>query len=188
MPSEQRKLVEYGGRMRPGADAISPGPADQHLGRVADMIDATAYPLREPCKDCGAELGTITPINGQNVVRCGSCGTFLYNAPRVETGEARRSVSTVHNGIKPKQRTRILLRASGLCEICGASTNLHVGHVLSIDNGLKEGLTEADLNSDDNLIASCAECNLGLGNEPLPLRLFIGIIRRRIQRFADGGQ
>jgi hypothetical protein len=152
---------------------------------VVDVIDATAYPLREPCKYCGTEIGTLTPTNGQNVIRCLN-GHWVYNAPRVETGEAQRSVTTIHAGIKPKQRARILLRASGLCEICGAATFLHVGHALSVDDGLKAGFTEADLNNDENLLATCEECNLGLGNEPLPIRLFIGIIRRRIQRLADG--
>lgn len=155
------------------------------------MIDANAhelYPLREPCKYCGATYGTITPTNGQDVVRCADCGKGLYNAPRTETGKAQRSATTVHNGIKPKQRMRIFQRASGLCEICGGGGNLHLGHALSVKDGLEAGFTEADLNSDENLFACCEECNLGLGSEPLPLRLFIGIIRRRIQRLADGSQ
>jgi ribosomal protein S27E len=160
--------------------------ADQTLGEVVDMIDATAYPLREPCKYCGAETGTLTFVGGQNVVRCGACGKGLYNAPRVETGEAQRSVTTVHNGIKPKQRMRIFQRASGRCEICGGGGNLHLGHALSVKDGLDAGFTEVDLNSDENLFACCEECNLGLGSEPLPIRLHIGLLRRRIQRLADG--
>lgn len=144
----------------------------------------TIYQLREPCKRCGQTTGAITVANGQNVVRCLD-GHYCYCAPRTETGQAQRSVTTIHNGIKPKQRARILLRASGRCEICGNAGNLHVGHVLSVDSGLAEGFTDHELNDDENLFACCEECNLGIGSEPLPLRLLVGLLRRRTQRLRQ---
>lgn len=112
---------------------------------------------------------------------CLQCGSFQYNAPRTETGKAVRSVSRVHNGIKPKQRARILERAHCRCEICHRPGELHVGRILSVKEGLSlgAGLTEQQLNSDENLIAHCPECNLGQGDRPLPLWLVVGLVLSR---------
>jgi hypothetical protein len=103
----------------------------------------------------------------------------------VETGQAQRSVTTVHNGVRPKQRARILLRANGLCELCGARSTLHVGHLISVADGLGEGLSEFTLNHDENLAALCEECNLGLGRISVTARLLVGLILRRVD-FAEG--
>lgn len=124
--------------------------------------------------------GRIKTCNGQDVVRCARCDRYCYNAPKVETGRETRSVSTVHAGIKPKQRARLILRASGRCELCGSRDSLHVGHVLSVADGLEAGLTERELNDDENLVAACAECNLGMGRETMPVRLMVAILRARI--------
>ena len=110
---------------------------------------------------------------------CIGCGRFLYNAPKTETGEAQRSVTTVHNGIKPKQRARIILRALGRCELCGSTKNLHIGHLLSVTDGLALGLTEAQLNDDANLSAMCEECNLGIGKDSVTARLYAALLNRR---------
>jgi 5-methylcytosine-specific restriction endonuclease McrA len=111
------------------------------------------------------------------VVRC-ECGRACYNAPKVETGEAARTVTTVHNGIRPKQRARILARDNRTCVMCHAADRpLHVGHLLSVDAGLSVGLTEAELNDDSNLASMCDECNLGLGAEPIPLRIYAAIVK-----------
>ena len=141
--------------------------------------------MRKPCSQCGHEFGRIEERGAQDCVFCSGCGKFQYNAPRVETGKAVRSVRTVHN-ISPSQRARILVvRANGRCEICGASDKeLHVGHLLSVDAGLKMGLTEAELNDDENLASMCAQCNLGIGRNPVPLRLVLGIQMARMRRQA----
>lgn len=136
--------------------------------------------MRNPCKHCGGIEGVIVEKNGQDTVRCAACNAFAYNAPRTETGRAQRSVSTVHAGIKPGKRSRVLERAGAKCEICGARGNLHVGHILSVADGLKQGLSEAQLNSEDNLLASCEECNLGQGDRSLPPWLAIALVRCRI--------
>lgn len=141
---------------------------------------AELYPLRTMCS-CGGVNGRIETRGSQDCVFCLDCGRFQYNAPRVETGRAVRSVSTVHSAIKPKQWARILERAHFCCESCHQERALHVGHILSVADGLELGinLTEQQLNSDDNLIAHCEECNLGQGRRPLPLWLAVGLVLAR---------
>lgn len=149
------------------------------------LLDEPSKPLhelRKPCSGCDSTSGYIESKGTQDVVRCSSCERFQYNAPRTETGKRKRSVSTVHAAIKPKIRARILLRANGHCELCGASGELHVGHLLSVKRGLAEGMTEAELNSDENLCAMCPECNLGLGKEPVPIRFAVAILMARLRR------
>ena len=141
-------------------------------------MNVNTYALREACRKCGGNRGRIETRGGQDCVFCNSCDSFQYNAPKVETGRAVRTCSTVHNGIKPKQRARILLRDGSACVICHATDKpLHVGHLLSVEAGLSVGLTERELNDDSNLAAMCDECNLGLGKEPIPLRIYAAIVK-----------
>ena len=145
---------------------------------------AVTYTMRKPCVACGSEDGRIEQRNGQDCVYCLTCGRFQYNAPKTETGRAPRTVETVHNGVKPKQRARILLRANGRCDLCGkggSEANIHVGHIISVESGLAGGLTEAHLNDDENLCALCDECNLGVGAEPMPLRFAIRVLLDRLK-------
>jgi 5-methylcytosine-specific restriction endonuclease McrA len=136
--------------------------------------------MREPCLGCTNTHGVVTEVNGQDTVRCEHCNRFQYNAPRTETGRAQRTVTTVHNGIKPKQRARVIMRAGAKCEYCGARGDLHVGHILSVEVGLNYGIADELLNHDENLLALCPECNLGMGHEPMSLRLAVAILRARI--------
>lgn len=141
-------------------------------------MSTPVHVLRNPCMACGSDTGLIRHTNGQACVFC-ECGKYQYNAPRTETGERQRSVTTVHNGIRSKQRARILLRANGLCELCGQRGPLHVGHLLSAKDGVTYGLTEAEINDDDNLAAFCEECNLGIGAQTATPRLMAAIVKRR---------
>ena len=140
--------------------------------------------MRKPCL-CGGVNGIVRQVSSQDTVRCVACDRFQYNAPRVETGREVRSVSTVHEAIKPKLRTRILERATGRCELCGkdgrAAGGLHVGHIISVKQGLEQGLTEVEINTEENLCAMCAECNLGLGSTPVPLRLAVAMVMARLR-------
>ncbi len=136
--------------------------------------------MRKPCK-CGCEFGAIFEVSGQDTVRCNACNAYCYCAPRTETGRAVRSVTTVHKGIKPKLRARILERDGYRCVLCHAvNVPLHCGHVVSVDSGMATGLTDAEINDEENLIAQCEECNLGQGAQPIPLRTAIAILRARI--------
>ena len=140
-----------------------------------------SWTMRAPCRDCGHPFGRIETRGGQDVVRCEKCGLFQYNAPKVETGRAVRSVSSVHEALKPKQKVAIRLRANGRCELCGIrpgeGDSLHVGHVLSVEEGMKLGLTESELNEHFNLTGLCSECNCGLGSESLPPRFMLQLYR-----------
>lgn len=143
------------------------------------MSPVAGHILRNPCSQCASEIGFITPTNGQDVVKCARCERFQYNAPRKETGKPQRSVRT-RPTIKPSQRARIVERANRHCERCGSDGILHVGHILSVEDGKQAGLSEAEVNDDENLIAECEECNLGHGDLTLPLRLAVAIVRARI--------
>lgn len=146
--------------------------------------------MREPCKRCFNTDGIVTQKSGQDVVRCKKCETHCYNAPRTETGREKRSVSTVHEAIKPRSRAAVLERATGRCELCGArptaERGLHVGHLISVDHGLEHGLTDAEINSEENLCALCAECNLGMGKRSLPLRLAVAMVLVRLKEARKG--
>src|SRR5262245_55610713 len=92
------------------------------------------FKMRSPCR-CGSDDGRIETRGGQYWVFWLGCGAVQYNAPRVETGRAERTVESVHNGIKPKQRARIIERDNGRCVNCGKSAAdcvLHVGHIVSV--------------------------------------------------------
>jgi len=136
--------------------------------------------MRSPCRyGCDCQDGELVTKNGQDCVYCVSCSRHQYNAPKTETGREQRSVSTTHEAIKPKQRSRVINRASARCELCGARGDLQVAHVVSVDAGHKLGLLDDILNSDENLIAACPECNLGMGREPIPIRIMIPLLRAR---------
>ena len=118
----------------------------------------------------GMHLGHLTlvePIAGTKLwwVRCG-CGSRV-----------KRNGQTIKSSVK--QRARIIDRATGHCELCGKRGNLHVGHLLSVKVGLDGGLTETELNSDENLCAQCDECNLGQGKLPMSLRLAVMLLKAR---------
>lgn len=74
------------------------------------------------------------------------------------------------------------MRAHGMCELCSGRSELHVGHILSVAEALDQKLEPAQFNSDDNLMAMCAQCNLGLGKNPVPLWLATALLIARGKR------
>lgn len=144
--------------------------------------------MRGPCPKCGCTDGRIETRNNQDCVFCAGCNRHCYNAPKTETGRAVRSVSTTRNGIKPQQRARILLRANCHCELCGGLRDLHLGHLVSVKDGMARGMTEAEINDDENLAAMCDECNLGVGSETVSLRLAIAMVLIRIKNRQIRGE
>jgi 5-methylcytosine-specific restriction endonuclease McrA len=137
--------------------------------------------LRRPCASCGHAEGFIRPTNGQQCVFCSWCQAFQYNAPKTETGLRARSVTTVHAAIKPKLRAKVIERATGRCEFCGARGILHVDHLLSVNDGLSFGLEDAEINSLDNLAALCEECNLGKGSLSITPRFYVALLKARMR-------
>src|SRR5205814_2193011 len=142
-------------------------------------MNLSQFAMRAPCR-CGNAGGFIETKNGQDCVYCGECRKFQYNAPKTETGREARTVTTIHNGIKPKQRARVLERDNGRCVLCGSVNDLHVGHLLSVVEGMKQGLTEVEINDDENLAAMCSECNLGLSDRPVSIRLLVRVLMARL--------
>lgn len=136
--------------------------------------------MREVCRGCSCPEGYITETGAQDVVRCVDCDRFCYNAPRTETGKKVRTVQTVHEAIKPKLRARVITGANGRCQLCGkgpeSGATMHVAHMVSVKQGLENGMTELELNDEANLVCACDECNLGLGEETIPLRLALAMI------------
>lgn len=141
--------------------------------------NTAAHVMRAPCRHCGHQKGRLEPTNGQNCVYCLRCGRHAYNAPKTETGEPQRTVRT-RPDIKPSKRARILQRDSYRCVLCGhADWPLHIGHCISVEEGLAAGANETELYDDENLAAMCEECNSGLGSGSVDLRLMLRLLRIR---------
>ena len=136
------------------------------------------------CRKCGSGQVRIETRNGQDTVWCKApdCGLYSHNAPRTETG---RTVRTLRRrpDIRPSKRSRILDRDNGACIICHRpDADLDVGHLISVEDGKKLGMTEAELYDEENLAAMCSSCNSGYGSMSISPRILLGLIRARINR------
>jgi hypothetical protein len=133
--------------------------------------------------------GIVEEKGGQDTVRCADCSRFLYNAPRTETGRAARTIATIPD-VSPSVRAFVIERAGARCEACGwpaALRPLEIGHFLSKKDGIEQGLTDAEINHPDNLLAQCKECNSGWSSRTLPPKLMVAILRARIARLQKKG-
>ena len=153
----------------------------------------TPYKMRTPCKSCGGTDGFIKTNGGQDCVFCAkpSCGKHNYNAPKTETGRAVRTIETVHAGIDSGLRMKILLRDGGRCRLCGKEATpehpLHVGHCLSVKDGMEQGLSDSEINHPCNLCALCDGCNLWLKTTPFPVWLAVALVMARLKNeHAEG--
>ena len=147
------------------------------------------WTLREPCKHCNCSDGRIETRNGQNTVRCSGCDRHLYNAPKTETGEIRRTVQSGRHVIAGEVLRDILLRAGGRCEICGVIPTIrNAGHILSRADGYAAGLTDRDIDSIDNVALMCEECNLLIGSKSLHPKVYAVLLAkwRRGQHSSEG--
>lgn len=144
------------------------------------LFDGTSpapFPLREPCRWCGSEEGTIRDVNGQDTVRCASCRRFLYNAPRHETGKKVRSINE-RPDIKPSRRRQLLERDNHTCISCHRNDRpLTIGHLLSVKQGRQMDVPDDLLFSDENLAVMCEECNSGYSFNSVGARLMYQMIR-----------
>lgn len=136
------------------------------------------------CRKCGSGSVRVETRNGQDCVWCLACDRYSHNAPRTETGREVRNLRT-RPDIKPKQRSRILDRDQAQCFLCHRSdVDLDVGHLVSVDDGCRLGLTEAEMYDDANLAAMCTLCNSGYGAISVNPRLIVASIRACIERDA----
>ena len=146
-------------------------------------MESLGHPLRRNCQKCGCGFGRMETKSGQDCIYCRDCGTFQYNAPKAETGRAVRTVAGIHAGITAAKRARVMERACGRCEMCGAfgeGITFHTAHFLSVADGLGLfGLTEFELNDEENLFAACETCNLGQGRHSVPPRFYAFLLLRR---------
>jgi 5-methylcytosine-specific restriction endonuclease McrA len=138
-----------------------------------------AFKMRADCRYCGWPTGVVKDVNGQDTVRCASCGRFQYNAPRTETGRAVRSINE-RPDVSPGRRARILARDGFACVGCHRTDRpLHIGHLLSVKQGRDIGAADELLYSDENLAAMCEECNLGFGETSIGPQLLFHVLRVR---------
>lgn len=144
-----------------------------YIGQMRNQLGtARRYRSRFPCPRCATTDAWLRLSGGQNSVRCASCGSHLYNAPKTETGQVAKTAKTVRRGVKPSQQARILERDHGRCLLCGGRDDLHIGHLLSVDDGAALGVDERLLNADANLAAMCRFCNEGLGRRSVSARTY----------------
>lgn len=141
-------------------------------------VDETQLLMRAPCPHCGGLEGVIRPQGLQDCVYCVACGRWCYNAPRAETGRAPRRLAG-RTSIPVSKQYRIKERASGRCELCGARDELVVDHILSLKDGRDLGLSDFELNHDENLAALCPPCNSGKGAISMSPRVYIALLRSR---------
>lgn len=142
------------------------------------------HKMSRPCK-CGSTDGMLTTVGVQDRVDCAACGQYVYFAPKTETGREVRTTKTVHAAITGPKRYRVLARANHQCELCNAvGKPLHVGHLLSVDEGVRQGLNDQQINSEENLAAMCDECNLGMKAEAMPLWLILAILKARCRNVS----
>ncbi len=135
------------------------------------------YLMRKPCYHCGSEYGEVTNVGYSYPCRCERCGRYQYHVPKADLGLGPRRI---RRPVMLKTRTDVLVRANGMCEICGAKEDVEVGHILSRKHCQQWDIPPELWDHPDNLIAMCKPCNLGLSERDLPLKLFVAILLRRV--------
>jgi hypothetical protein len=141
------------------------------------------YRSRIPCPSCHTVEAYLVHKRGQATVRCARCHSFRYNAPHTETGAKPRTVTTLRRPIRPAQQARILDRDHGRCILCGTTEELTIGHLLSVEDAARLGVSTSVLYSDANLAAMCEGCNAGLRHGPKSInpRTYACVMWRLVQ-------
>jgi hypothetical protein len=137
--------------------------------------------MTEPCIRCGSLDGELTEAGPHWKLTCASCGYYQRFVSKAELGLAVRSLND-RPDIKPKKRARIFDRDNCRCVICGRDEDLHIGHILSVDDGKTLGWTDEQLYDDENLATLCALCNAGYGSLSISPRLAAALVQARINR------
>lgn len=152
-------------------------------GSLTEMsIDLVKHAdIKPSCAVCGSKTGIAKRKNGVWQLYC-ECGKW-HSTPKIkDIGVKPRKVYR-RKTIGLSQRTRIILRAAGACELCRTNKELRVGHMLSVKDGVEMGLTAEFLNSDENIAAMCECCNSGIKEGTIPLRVMGAILMARQRVF-----
>lgn len=139
------------------------------------------YTMTDPCTDCGSRDGDLVESGPHWKLSCATCGRYQRFVSKTELGLVPHSLND-RPDIKPKKRARILDRDNGRCVICGRTDQLHIGHILSVDDGKTLGWTDELLYDDENLATLCALCNAGYGSLSISPRLAAALVQARINR------
>lgn len=140
-------------------------------GRVIELLQYVAGGQFVPCQSCGKSISVVEAFDVQlqevsitqevvdpHSVLCQECGDRLepFWRQRAQYGVNAR-VERLRDPIPAQLRFRVLQRDGFRCAYCGRTSQqgaeLHVDHVVPFAHGGETG--------EDNLITSCAECNLG---------------------------
>lgn len=132
--------------------------------------------IPEACPKCGYSL-TIVCANGPHLSKsCVQCNKFIGHVSRVDAGVKERTSQSIHSSIPERIKNEVRMRAGCKCEICGVpsyKTQLHIAHLISVNDGLRFHIPTSILNSLENLALFCDECNLNMGSETVPLRIAV---------------
>ena len=126
------------------------------------------------CPHCGYETGYTERSDEHDHVGlyCSRCGRWLKWISKRDAGVTRRSMSE-RTGLTPSLRFRILQRDGFRCVLCGdgqpEAVRLVIGHIISVNDGLKAGIPDEALNHEDNLCVLCENCNAGMGRRSFPM-------------------
>lgn len=134
-------------------------------------------PEGKECPVCEGSDVVYTVKNGQAVAHCTGCGQSRGNIPKSELG--LRPVRYREGNawqVGPGQRARILQRDGRLCVMCRTGeTDLVMGHLVSVAEGVRYGLTQVQLMDDVNIAAMCGPCNADLGSRSVSLRMIVAL-------------
>jgi hypothetical protein len=61
-----------------------------------------------------------------------------------------------------------------------------VDHLVSVKVALEDGWTDLQINSEENLAATCKQCNAGKVAELMPLRCVLALYMRRMKNRGAG--
>ena len=154
--------------------------------------DPRPFLSRQKCPRCKGSAATLEYVNGSPIVRCASksCvniwtgkGRYLYHAPKIDTGDKPVNSATVHASISSQKKAAVLERDGYRCVLCGMAAGdgaiLHVGHILSVSDGIRFEVETAIINHPDNLMTNCQSCNISIGSRSVAPRLFAHLLHVR---------
>jgi len=86
-------------RLRFSSDkARAKAMSDLGFGEERICFDGERISMRQACPRCSSGIGVVEKKSGQEVVRCSTCGAFVYNRPKEKKDPLMRELlQTFHN-------------------------------------------------------------------------------------------